>query len=212
MPQWSLQHEPIAHHLPATASHPVATSDTIRMPYTLNFVRGFFEQSLATFVERERQELIEGVNERCNCGRWAIYMEQLAATHGMTGYVVDVEYNRKQNGKVKTIINGAHEVIRINCDLILHSRGANVAQDNLIAVELKKHDRPAREKTKDRERLRALTRTSPDGIWVPNGLVPPEHVCGYILGAYLEVNRKRRSYVLEYYAEGQIIEHLTHSF
>mgnify|MGYP001217266739 FL=1 len=47
------------------------------------------------------------------------------------GYYTDVEYNRNRGG-IKTIrktIRGQHEeIITINCDLILHSRGGNVEQ------------------------------------------------------------------------------------
>ncbi|MBS7693162.1 hypothetical protein KIN08_06105, partial [Vibrio cholerae] len=72
-------------------------------------------------------------------------------------YYVDVEYNRNVNGRLKTIKDGEGEIITINCDLVLHSRGENLVQDNLIALEMKKSNGRRSEKEKDRERLKALT-------------------------------------------------------
>lgn len=173
------------------------------MPIELPLVQGIFEASLHMFLERERQELLEGVNERSNCARWALYIERSAELQGLSGYFADAEYNRKQNGQIKTILNEEHVTIPINCDLIFHSRGENVAQDNLIAIELKKHDRPLREKQKDRARLRALTKVSYDGIWVADGVTPPEHVCGYMLGAYVEIDRVQELCTVEYFIQGE---------
>ncbi len=164
------------------------------------------------FLARERQELIEGVNERNNCARWANYMERCAIEHGLTDYVADIEYNRKQNGQIKTIINEQYEVVAINCDLILHSRGIHILCDNLIAVELKKRERPTHEKEKDRARLRALTRTSYNDTWIPDGISPPEHVCGYMLGAYVEVDRHNTTFLIEYYSNGEQVESLNRTF
>ena len=74
------------------------------------------------------------------------------------------------------------QVIQISADLILHSRGNNVAEDSLIAVEMKKSGRPTKEKHADRNRLRAMTKGSYDGIWSNDRTTHPEHVCGYRLG------------------------------
>lgn len=181
-------------------------------PITPDLVRSIFEESLGIFLARERQELIEGVNERNNCARWANYMERCAEARGLADYVADIEYNRKQNGQIKTIINEQYEIVTINCDLILHSRGLHIPQDNLLAIELKKRERPPHEKEKDRARLRALTRTSYNGIWVPDGTTPPEHVCGYMLGAYVEVDRHNTLCLLEYYSNGEQVEALNRAF
>lgn len=162
-----------------------------------------FTLSLQAFLEKEVQEIIEGVNERNNCGRWAIYLEQIAHEKGLQEYFADPEYNRKQNGQMKTILDGEDRVVTINCDLILHTRGANVAADNLIAIEVKKYDRPDKEKQRDRERLRALTKPSYDGIWVNDGNNPPEHVCGYRLGVFVELDRRNRTCCVEYYRNGE---------
>ena len=66
-----------------------------------------------------------------------------------SGYYTDVEYNRNAGGIKtirKTIRGQQEEIIPINCDLILHSRGENVDQDNLIAIEMKKSNAPSAEK------------------------------------------------------------------
>jgi len=175
-------------------------------------IRQLFDQSLDVFFEHEVQEVLEGVNERNNCQRMSIYMQALAHQHGLTMYFADTEYNRKQGGEVKTILDGQMKVVPINCDLILHSRGQIRAEDNLIAVELKKRDTPKAEKDKDRERLRALTKSSYDDIWSNDGLAIPEHVCGYALGVFVELDRHKRVCRLEFYREGALFETTDRSF
>ncbi|MBO9644715.1 MAG: hypothetical protein J7603_16495 [Pseudacidovorax sp.] len=158
------------------------------------------------FFQHEIQELVEGVNERNNCGRMSIYLQQVAQQYGLVKYYADTEYNRKQNGSVKTIIDGRMKVIPVNCDLLLHSRGQVIAEDNLIAVEVKKSDAPKREKEKDRDRLRALTKASYDDIWSNDGVAVPEHVCGYVLGVFVELDRFKRVCSFEYYRGGALFD------
>lgn len=88
----------------------------------------------------------------------------------LSGYYADVEYNRKQNGEVKTMIDDEMRTISITPDVIVHSRGENVRHDNLIVVEMKKTERPDAEKDSDRLRLKIMTRQSFDGIWSANGI------------------------------------------
>jgi len=116
-------------------------------------IRAVFERSLDRFLEGEVDAILAGVNERNNCGCLGLYLQDRANAANLAGYFADVEYNRKQNGAVKTILNDDYKIITINCDLILHSRGTNIAEDNLIAIEVKKQDRPAEEKAKDRDRF-----------------------------------------------------------
>lgn len=182
------------------------------MPIDKPLIRSVLDQSLERFLETEINVLLRDVSERNNCGRLAIYMERIAQASGLTGYYADTEYNRKQNGEVKTILDDQFKIVTINCDLILHSRGNNVAEDNLIAVEMKKSDRPSKEKQKDRDRLRALTKASFDNVWSSDGVTQPEHVCGYVLGAYIEINQAKRTCLVEYYAEGKQVEEVQRSF
>lgn len=182
------------------------------MPINLDLIRQIFENSIDIFFQNEVQQVLEGVNERNNCGRLSIYMQQAARNKGLTQYFADPEYNRKRNREVKTILDGQMRVIRINCDLILHSRGQVIAEDNLIAVEVKKYDRPKKEKETDRQRLRALTKASYDDVWSNDGITMPEHVCGYVLGVFIELDRHHRKCRLEYYRGGQKFEEVTRDF
>ena len=99
-----------------------------------------FEQSLEQFFQREAQNILSGVSERNLCSRLAIPLETITHQNGLSTYYADTEYNRKQNGRVKTMLDDDMQVINITCDLILHSRGEVMARDNLIAIEMKKSE------------------------------------------------------------------------
>lgn len=142
----------------------------------------------------------------------SIYLQRIAHEYGLLNYFADTEYNRKQNGAVKTILDGQMKVVPINCDLLLHSRGQIVAEDNLLSVEVKKREAPKGEKEKDRERLRALTKASYDDIWSADGVALPEHVCGYVLGVFVELDRVKRICKIEYYQQGGKVEEATRVF
>lgn len=161
--------------------------------------------AVSRFVDAETANILSGVSERNLCGRLALILESVAHECGLAGYFAAVEYNRKQGGKVKTIINKDYKVISINCDLILHSRGDNVESDNLIAIEMKKSNRPEKEKESDRSRLRTMTKSSYDGVWSHDGTAHPEHVCGYDLGAFIELDQHEREKRVEYFANGDSI-------
>jgi hypothetical protein len=173
------------------------------MAIPTELLQDLLHRALSEFFEREAEALIRGVNERNSCGRLAIYLDRVASEAGLAGYFADTEYNRKHGGQIKTILDGNRQVITINCDLILHSRGVNIAEDNLIAVEMKKANRPAREKAADRNRLRAMTKSSFDDIWSNDGTTHPEHVCGYRLGVYIELHSTDRVANLEYFMRGE---------
>src|SRR5699024_5877495 len=70
--------------------------------------------------------------------------------------------------------------------------------DNLIALEMKKSYRPMKEKENDKARLVALTKDSYDGVWSFDGKTLPEHVCGYDLGIYYEIDSKNCLVYIEY--------------
>lgn len=135
-----------------------------------------------------------------------MYMQRIANESGLVGYFADTEYNRMQGGQIKTILGKSMKIITINCDIILHSRGGSVTEDNLIAIEMKKSQRPVREKNEDRDRLRTLTKRSYDRVWSNDGTTHPEHVCGYRLGAYIEVNNPKRNVRIEYFMHGKRVE------
>jgi len=165
-------------------------------------MRGIFDEAFSAFLKRERLLIESGVNERTLCSRLAMILETEAHKAGLEEYFADPDYNRKQGGRVKTIIGADAREIVINADLILHSRGNIVARDNLIAIEMKKSTRPEREKEKDRERLTAMTKSTYDNIWSADGITHPEHVCGYELGVFIDLDISALAVIVEYYIDG----------
>lgn len=162
-----------------------------------------FSESLSIFLNEELENILDDVAERNLCSRLSIYLTNKIDEYELNGYYADAEYNRKQGGRVKTILNDNMEVIIIQSDLIVHSRGRNLEQDNLLAIEMKKSSRPENEKIADRNRLRAMTKKSYDNIWSYDGKTHPEHVCGYILGIYIILNVTARTFTLEFYRDGE---------
>jgi hypothetical protein len=169
-----------------------------------------FECANATFLKHDKALFVNQVSERTLCGALMLHIHDIiACDRKFAGYHADVEYNRNK-GAIKTIrktIKGPDfEIIPINCDLIVHSRGEIVEQDNLIAIEMKKATAPRADKEKDRERLIALTKDSFDDVWSFGGKALPEHVCRYVLGVYYEINYKRKSILIEYYRKGRMVK------
>lgn len=165
-------------------------------------LKELFLSSFNMFIDSDLESILSNVNERNLCGRFAIHLSGLLKEYALDNYYVDPEYNRKQDGKIKTILDENFEVVTINCDLILHGRGRTVANDNLIAIEMKKSSRPQEEKDSDRKRLRALTKSSFDDVWSADGQTHPEHVCNYKLGVYLELDIPSRTFLIECYEGG----------
>lgn len=162
-----------------------------------------FRNANLGFLKRDVDLVKSKVSERCLCGALMLSLHNEIQNTKFKGYYTDIEYNRN-SGKVKTIINKEHKVVSVTCDLIVHSRGEQTLQDNLIAIEMKKSSRPELEKNKDRERLMALTKDTFDDIWSNDGKTLPEHVCGYPLGIYYEINILNRYIELEYYTKGEM--------
>lgn len=172
-----------------------------------------FETANHQFLASSQSLLQSKVSERTLCGALMLCLHDSIKNKGsFDRYYVDVEYNRNK-GSVKTIsktISGQHEhIIKINCDLILHSRGEHPEQDNLIAIEMKKSTRPKSEKESDKDRLKALTKDSFDDIWAYDGHSLPEHVCRYVLGVYYEIDFKRQLVKIVYYWKGQYHQEYT---
>lgn len=173
-----------------------------------NEIKELFELANRNYLIEQKNLIKSGVSERTLCGQLMLYLNEVKDRARYSKYYVDVEYNRNINGRLKTIKDGEGEIITINCDLILHSRGENLLQDNLIALEMKKSSGRRIDKEKDRERLKALTRQSFDNIWSYDGKSLPEHVCRYVLGVYYEINFSRMDALIEYYQDGE----LSHSY
>ncbi len=161
------------------------------------------KECLEQFLNEEVRNIESGISEQNLCGRLMLIMHSHLSSYNLSNYYVDNEYNRQQGGEIKTIINNIFEVVNVKCDIILHSRGECILNDNLVAIEMKKSSRPEKEKNKDRVRLIALTKDSYNDIWSNDGTTHPEHVCGYKLGVYLEINLEQRTFLVETYSSGK---------
>lgn len=169
-------------------------------------LEGIFEKANKCFLERNPMLFEMKVSERTLCGALMIELHEAIKNTAYSSYFVDVEYNRNVGGKLKTLqktIKGLDEqIVTINCDLIVHSRGQSLFQDNLIALEMKKSIGRKMDKNSDRIRLQCLTKNSEQDVWSYGGKVFPEHVCGYQLGIYYEVNFSQNCILVEYYKNG----------
>ena len=135
------------------------------MKINSKFLNKIISSALDKFFKEEVSSILSDVAERNLCARLAMHFETYMKEYGLSGYYADPEYNRQQEGQVKTIISGNMEVIQITCDLIIHSRGEIIEKDNLIALEMAKKNKSQQELQNDRNRLMALTKSSYDGIW-----------------------------------------------
>ncbi|URZ88077.1 hypothetical protein [Floricoccus penangensis] len=166
-------------------------------------VTSFFEKANRQFLEEQCNFILSGVSERALCGEFMKYLVREIQETSFLNYYVDVEYNRNEGGVIKTIKNNQELIIPITCDIIVHSRGENIDQDNVLAIEMKKSSNSRLKKDKDRERLMALTEDTFDNIWSYDGKTFPDHVCRYLLGIYYEINLNKRTVVIEYYTKGE---------
>ncbi|MDH2353336.1 hypothetical protein QCM80_22130 [Bradyrhizobium sp. SSUT112] len=156
-----------------------------------------FHEALREFLAHEYTLVRKDVHEQSLCGRLAIYLDRAKnRDEALQPYFVDVEYNRRGEGRKQILHPVTHEHIDVRCDILLHSRG-DLDDDNLIAVEMKKDDGSAADKQSDRERLQALTLPMPeDGN--------PDYVCGFKLGYYLEVHIGNGTLLVEEYRGGKM--------
>lgn len=165
-----------------------------------------FEEANQNFLEKNQLLFEAEVSERTLCGALMIEIHDIIRSREeYQGYFVDVEYNRNRGNQVESHkkmckkLNGENAVI--SCDLILHSRGQNIEEDNLIELEMKKADRRESEKKSDRERLEKITQPVNETC-IKKGKLPT-YVCGYKLGIYYEIDFKKKIIQIEYYCEGK---------
>lgn len=174
---------------------------------TYGEMKKLFRQANDNFLSENQSLFKIDVSERTLCGALMLSIHDLIAQdEKYEGYYVDIEYNRNR-GNIKTAaktIQGLEEqTIRINCDLIVHSRGIKEKQDNLVAIEMKKSTRSKADKEKDRERLIALTKNSLGDVSPCDGKASPEHACGYLLGVFYEIDLRRGNVSIEYFNRGK---------
>lgn len=120
-----------------------------------NDLKKLFKLSNADLINLDKDLFDTEVSERTLCGALMLHLHERIKQTIYCNYHVDVEYNRNKGGMLKTIAKTVHgtkfDIIKINCDLIAHSRGELIEQDNLIAIEMKKSTRPKWDKDNDRE-------------------------------------------------------------
>lgn len=166
-----------------------------------------FECANERFLNRNSSLFESRVSERTLCGALMLELHEVLKNTKYADYYTDVEYNRRA-GKLKTIRKTMYgpkeEIVPINCDLIVHSRGEKT-NDNLIALEMKKSNTSRRARESDRIRLECLTKAPYGEVYSADGKALPEYVCGYKLGIYYEINYNRRQIRIEYYADGYAI-------
>lgn len=167
-----------------------------------------FESANKKLIKKDIDLIKRETSERTICGALMLHLKSALWGTPFRVYNVDVEYNRNRDGLVKTILDNDLVVTNITCDLIVHSRGAFIEQDNLIALEMKKASRTTEEKTKDKNRLISLTKSEYE-TWSYDGETFPEHVCRYILGVYYEISKDYNQIYLEYYRHGEMISSQT---
>jgi hypothetical protein len=172
-------------------------------PITAAGLAPLFDEAFAAFLGEERENLLSGIAEQNLCGRLAMELERRREGRGLNGYFVDTEYNRN-GGRIKTIIDEQMQMVTIRCDIILHSRGHIRTQDNLLVIEMKRSNHREAEKAKDRMRLRAMTKSTYNDVSSADGHTLPEHVCGYVLGYYLELDAAAEEFLIEVYADGAL--------
>lgn len=174
-----------------------------------NFLKQLFNRANRNFLLYDFDLLQTDVAEPTLCSALKSRLEKILERNNIYDYYIDLEYNRN-NGNIKTIIDEELAVIKIKCDFILHSRGHNPNQDNLLALEMKKSYRSQEEKDSDRKRLIALTKSTYDNdVWSYDGKTLPKHVCRYIIGIYYEINWEKKKVLIEYYKCGQLVESKT---
>jgi hypothetical protein len=177
-----------------------------------DMLKHVFNEALAIFFARESANILNDVAERNLCGRLAMYLQSMVGKYGLTGYYADPDYNRQRDGQVKVMLDDQMQIVSITCDVILHSRGEIAARDNLIAIEMKKADRPHSEKKSDRARLRALTKLPYQNIWSHENVPDLEYVCGYEIGFYLELDPNKKTFLIEEYRLGELVKNSSGSF
>ena len=96
----------------------------------INKLVKIFEQANKNFLD-ERDFILSGVSERCLCGELMKKIDKEKNQTEFSKYYVDIEYNRN-DGKVKTIINGEYKVLNITCDIIYIGGGKTSLKTTLL--------------------------------------------------------------------------------
>jgi hypothetical protein len=100
-------------------------------------LKKIFLKANYNFLDKEIDLIKNDLSERSICSKLGQYLKvEIVKREDFKNYHIDAEYNRNY-GEIKTIVGENKEIIKIICDLIMHSRG-EAKNDNLIALEMKK--------------------------------------------------------------------------
>ena len=168
-------------------------------------LKKIFEKANKNFFRNNRLLVEAEVSERTLCGALMIEINDIIRyLEDFKGYFVDIEYNRNRGNDIyphkKMCKSLEGEVSAITCDLVVHSRGQNIKNDNLIELEMKKSKIKKVARDSDRERLKEITKPL-DESWIKKGKLPP-YVRGYKLGIYYEIDFEAKLIQIEYYCAG----------
>lgn len=174
----------------------------------VELLNALFDEAFTIFLARENVNIRADISERNLCGRLMLYLDNARARYGLGDYFTDTEYNRNLGDLKRIRRNPVDSADIITCDLILHSRGTR-DPDNLIAIEMKKKNHPKKHKDEDRVRLKALTRTRSQARRISN---TRDHVYGYQLGSFVELDTKRPGYLIEFYLQGEKVNEVRREY
>lgn len=153
------------------------------------------------FIKDNIRNIELGVSEVTLQGDFSQTFKEVLKEMKIHNYYSDINYN-KNKYFTKCIINEKMEFFDIFCDLIIHSRGENLEQDNLLAIEMKKKEN-RKDRLKDRKRLEIMTSDTYVGEILFDEL--PPYICRYSLGIFYDLDVKKRQIKLDFYQHGEIV-------
>ena len=154
------------------------------------------------FIKNNIRNIELGVSEITLQSSLAQAFKESLNNMNLHNYYPDINYNRNQYF-TKCIIDKNLNFFDIFCDLIIHSRGENLEQDNLLAIEMKKKEN-RKDRLKDKKRLEIMTSDSYIGEILFDEL--PPYICRYSLGIFYDLNAKKRQIQLDFYKHGQLVK------
>ena len=82
-----------------------------------------FNKANSSFLEIEANDGIHlGVSERSLCGSLMLHVRKALDESAYGNYFVDIEYNRNEGGKLKTIVNGCSGWVTVKNLRVRHTR------------------------------------------------------------------------------------------
>ena len=162
------------------------------------------------FLKRNMSNLANNISERSLCASLSCEINKILESSDLCEYFCDVEYNRNGH-EVKAIIDDDCKIIKIQNDLIIHSRGTKM-KDNLLALEMKKSTSSLVKMNEDRNRLKCLTKQECSDIFSYNGLSFPKNVCKYEIGIFYIIDVNAKIITIEIYSNSSLVNIETNTF